>query len=453
MSPKKDKLLSKAETYAREKKVKKAITLYKQAIELDPGDIRTRLRVSELLYQSGRSQEALDILQYVGDYYREHGFLLKSVAVYKKMLEVDPTRTDLHGVLAQLYFQLGMAPDAIRQFKAQIRALLKQGRVRDGLHVIRSMLELDPANVSDRLRLAEQFSAVGLIDEAATEYRRVLRLLEKKGRKEDWKKVALRYLHHNPDDFGVRKKVVESLIEEEDFYHALQHLHASFLKEPQDTQLLEMAASAFDNLGQPAKSIVALKSLATIYRQKGLGREEQDVYSRVLQLDPKDEVARAGLGMTDADEVPKGEVELEWDMPDDYRAAEEVGTDALDPDEFGASSFTDDDVSFDEEWAEEKTLVEAVSDDVFEELMKLESSNDDLGELEDFRVEKPQIDMALVKRRILAARPMTVEELENAGVRLTPGEQEELEFFLSAQLDDEALTILREVHGRLTQEV
>ena len=189
---KKQKLLQKADGFARDHKVKKAINLYRQAIQEDPNDIRTRLRLSELLYQAERGEEALEVLQFVGDYYREHGFLLKSVAVYKKMLEVDPSRSDLHGTLAQLYFQLGMAPDAIRQFKAQIRAMLKQDKVVDSLHVVRSMLELDPANVFDRVRLAENFSKHGLIDEAANEYLRVLGLLEKNGKSEEWGKVALR---------------------------------------------------------------------------------------------------------------------------------------------------------------------------------------------------------------------------------------------------------------------
>lgn len=439
MSPtKREKLLAKAETYARERKVKKAITFYRQAIELDEKDIRTRLKLSELLYQCARSEEALDILQYVGDYYRQYGFLLKSVAVYKKMLEVDPSRTDLHGTLAQLYFQLGMAPDAIRQFKSQIKALIRQGRVRDSLHVARSMLELDPSNVQDRLRLAEQFSRLSLIDEAADEYRRVLRLLEKKERKEEWGKVALRYLYHNPDDFSVRKNVVEWLLGQEDYHRALQHLHACFLKDPQDTELLDMASQSFEMLGQPAKAIVVLKTLSGNYRQKGLEKEEKDALNRILGLDPKDVMARKGLGMAEEEAQPEEEVELEWELPEGFHDAEE-------PAPLDMEDFDDEAPSFAEAYAEENTLVEPVSEDLFKELMSLEEG----VELEDLR-NRPQIDMETLSRAVSENRALTSQELEKCGVALTPGEGEELEFFLSAELEEEAVAILKEIYIRIS---
>ncbi len=436
MAGKKQKLLQKADAFARDKKLKKAISLYKQVIEEDAADIRTRLRLSELLYQAGRMAEALEVLQFVGDYYREHGFLLKSVAVYKKMLEVEPSRTDLHGTLAQLYFQLGMAPDAIRQFKAHVRALLKQGKVLDSLFVVRSMLELDPGNVSDRLRLAESFSRHEMIDEAAVEYRRVLSLLEKADRQSEWGRVAMRYLHHNPEDDNVRRRVVEFLLREGDYHRALQHLHACLEKDPRDTQLLDMAASSFEMLGQPEKSIVALKSMVSIYRQKGLSHEEKTALARVLQLDPKDEQAMRALGADAPEEVVDAEfVELEWDMPVD--AAE---LPPPPPTEFAETVYEPEPPSFADEWAEEATLVEPVNEDLLRMLMGEGPPEEEMA---------LGVDVLRLRRALDAGEPLTPQELEEAGVVLSPNDREELEFFLSSGLKDEALAILSELHQRL----
>jgi hypothetical protein len=44
---------------------------------------------------------------------------------------------------------------------------------------------------------------------------------------------------------------------------------------------------------------------------------------------------------------------------------------------------------------------------------------------------------------------MSPSELEDAGITLTPNDREELEFFLSSGLRDEALAILQELHQRL----
>jgi tetratricopeptide (TPR) repeat protein len=435
MAGKKQKLLQKADAFARDKKLKKAIALYKQVIEDDAADIRTRLRLSELLYQAGRMPEAMEVLQFVGDYYREHGFLLKSVAVYKKMLEVEPSRTDLHGTLAQLYFQLGMAPDAIRQFKAHIRALLKQGKILDSLFVVRSMLELDPGNISDRLRLAEGFSFHEMIDEAAVEYRRVLSLLEKADRQSEWGRVAMRYLHHNPEDDTIRRRVVEFLLREGDYHRSLQHLSVCLEKDPRETQLLDMAANCFEMLGQPEKAIVVLKSMVAVYRQKGLSHEEDNTLTRVLQLDPKDEQALRALGGDEAEpeqEIDGGFVELEWDMPVD-------SGDAARPTEFAETVYESEPPSFADEWADEATIVEPVSEDLLRQLM-LDSDDDQVP---------MAIDVLRLRRALDAGEPMSPAELEEAGVTLTPNDREELEFFLSSGLRDEALAILQELHQRL----
>ena len=435
MAGKKQKLLQKADGFARDKKLKKAIGLYQQVIEEDAGDIRTRLRLSELLYQVGRLAEALEILQFVGDYYKEHGFLLKSVAVYKKMLEVDPSRTDLHGILAQLYFQLGMAPDAIRQFKAQNRALIKQGKVVDSLYVVRSMLELDPANVTDRLRLAESFSKHELIDEAADEYRRVLSVIDRNGNVAGWGQVAMRYLHHNPRDFEVRKRVIEQMLEAGDYHKCLQHLHVCMENDPHDTELLDMAADCFDMLGQPEKSIVALKSMVSVYRQKGLGDEVQEVHARVLQLDPKDEQSLNALGIMGGEEEDPEELELQWDMPAGHHDLPPPT-----PTEFGetvhevAPSFVE------EEWAE-PTIIEPISEDLLEEL-------DLLGE-DGSGVLSVAVDVIRLKRAIDAGAPLSPAELEDCGVQMSPDDKEELEFFISSGLTEEAMSILQEIHSRL----
>jgi len=436
MAVKKQKLLQKADTLARNKKFKKAIVLYKEAIAEDPNDIRTRLRLSELLYQAGRTAEALGVLRYVGDYYREHGFLLKSVAVYKKMIEVDPKLTDLHGTLAALYFQLGMAPDAIRQFKSQIRAMLRQGKVVDSLHVVRSMLELDPGNVMDRLRLAEAFSRHELINEAAAEYRRVLAVLVKAGKTPDWGKVALRYLHHSPDDFEMRKSVVEFLVESGDYLRALQHLLIALNKDPMDARLLEQAATSFEMLGQPGKAIVALKSMAALFRHRGQAREEQEALVRIIGLDPKDAHARRALGMEDAaDAPPAGEVVLEWDMPAGFSSPEPPPFPDLSDTVYEPPSFA-------EEWVEDATVVETVDPNALKELMALEDEREP---------SQPAVDILALKRAIDSKRPLSAEQLLQAGVPLSSEDREELQFFLASGLKDEAMAILQETYNRLTR--
>ncbi|GEM_PF-5930089 len=434
MQTKKDKLLLKADQYAMDRNFKKAIALYQQAVELEPSDIRTRLRLSELMYQAGKVAESLTILQFVGDYYKEHGFLLKAVAVYKKMLEVDPSRTQLHGILADLYFKLGMVPEAIRQYKSQVKALVRQGRIGESLYVVRSMLELDPQNVADRLKLAEQFSKQSMIDEAGQEYKRVLKLLERKMKTEEWGRVALRFLHHSPDDVAVRKKVIEWLVESGDFQQALQHLYVVLVADTQDTESLRMAAHCFEMLRQPDKAVVVLKTLAHVFLQNGLAREERTTWAHVLQLDPDDPTALKALGLAnDAGELEAQEVVLEWNLPDEMKAP------------MPAEDDDDDAPGFSDEWADERTLVETASPRVLHAAV--------IDEAQQART-KPASEaggLAVLIRAIQTKTPVNSAKLEAAGIKIKSGEKEELDFFMSSGFPEESLQVLRDIHKRLSQ--
>lgn len=429
MQSKKEKLLLKADQYARDRNLKKAISLYEQAVELEPSDIRTRLRLSELLYQAGKLPEALSILQFVGDYYKDHGFLLKAVAVYKKMLEVDPGRTQLHGILADLYFKLGMVPEAIKQYKSQVRALVRQGRIGESLYVVRSMLELDPQNIADRLKLAEQFSKLSMIDEAGQEYRRVLKLLDRKMKTPEWGRVALRFLHHVPDDMVTRKRVIEWLVEAQDYQQALQHLYVVLVKDSQDTESLLLAAHCFEMMSQPDKAIVVLKTLAHVYLQNGLAREERNTWAHVLQLDPDDPTALKALGLAGSSEVEAQEVELEWNLPEDMKAP-------LPPEE--------EEPGFSDNWADDRTLVETTSSRLVQAALAAPTATD----LPRIKVAEPS-GLTVLVRAIQNRQPINAGRLESAGLRLLPGEREELEFFMNSGFPDEAMQVLRDIHKRL----
>jgi len=188
-------------------------------------------------------------------------------------------------------------------------------------------------------------------------------------------------------------------------------------------------------LGQPEKAIVALKSMVSIYRRKGLVNEEQDVYVRILQLDPKDEQALSALGIDEEDPEELGEeVELEWDMP--MATVEPPPT----PTNEFADTIYEEDPSFADEWVQDDaTIVEPVSEDLLRELADFEQDAQQSG----------SIDALTISRALESATPLSPEELESCGVRLGPADREELDFFISSGLKEEALAILQELHTKL----
>jgi tetratricopeptide (TPR) repeat protein len=431
----KDKLLKKVDLALQGKKLKKARTLLKKVIDADPNDIRSRLRLGEVHFQLGDKADAVELLAQVGDYYRDHGFLLKSVAVYKKMLEVDPTRWDLHGELANLYFRLGMAPEAVKQHKVQVRALLKQGRVVDSLHVVRQILDLEPGNVKDRVRLAEAYSQHELYEDAAREFREVLSVLEKKNSRGPlWVQVAERYLHHNMQDVQVARQLVEKLMDLGRHTQSLPWLQLCFDANPGEMAILDMLATCFDSLGQPNKAIAVLKILAGLYKQRGLGAERESTLMRVLEVDPKDVTANRELGRDGEDKSRGKDIELDWDLPKPAEPQEDAPP-PLPPDdeevEFGFENVW-------EEGAQEVTLVQAMDETLLKEL----------GLLDDDHSKDELVDVMPLQRKLDAGEALTPEELIRMGVDIEPSEMEELDFFLTAGLTEEAGMLVNEILQR-----
>lgn len=435
MAEQKEKLLKKVDQALQGKKLKKARTLLKKVIDADSNDIRSRLRLGEVHFQLGDKAEAVELLAQVGDYYRDHGFLLKSVAVYKKMLEVDPIRWDLHGELANLYFRLGMAPEAVKQHKVQVRALLKQGRVVDSLHVVRQILDLEPGNVKDRVRLAEAYSQHELYEDAAREFREVISVLHKKNSRGPlWVQVAERYLHHNMQDVQIARQLVEKLMELGRHSQALPWLQLCFDSNPGDMAILDMLATCFDSLGQPNKAIAVLKILAGLYKQRGLVAERESTLMRVLEIDPKDVTANRQLGRDGEDKSRGKDIELDWDLPKPAEPQEDAPPPIPPDDEEVEFGFED----VWEEGAEEVTLVQAMDETLLKEL----------GLLDDEESKDELVDVMPLQRKLDAGETLTPEELIRMGVDMEPSEMEELDFFLTAGLTEEAGMLVNEILQR-----
>ncbi len=82
---------------------KKALDFFQKHCREESGDLRSQLKMGELLDRLGRKKEAIQILQKVADSYAKDGFLLQAISVNKMILRVDPNRQDVHDRLAHLY--------------------------------------------------------------------------------------------------------------------------------------------------------------------------------------------------------------------------------------------------------------------------------------------------------------------------------------------------------------
>ncbi len=82
---------------------RKALECFQNHCAQEPGDLRSQLKVAELLERLGQKNEATQMYRKVAEAYAHDGFLLQAISVNKMILRVDPSSQDVHQRLAQLY--------------------------------------------------------------------------------------------------------------------------------------------------------------------------------------------------------------------------------------------------------------------------------------------------------------------------------------------------------------
>ncbi|MBP7380972.1 tetratricopeptide repeat protein [Myxococcota bacterium] len=290
------KVIAAAHKHLAKGNLRKAIKEYEKLLKEDPADIRTKLKVGDLFFRLGEKDRAVRTFEEVARFYSDQGFLLKSVAVYKQVQKMKPDDIGIHLALAELYRQIGLAGDAITQYRQAIMLQKKAGLSGQRLETARRMVELDQDNARLRISLAEELSNEGMVDESVAEFRAAYKILRDADLIDESILVAERLLYHQPDDWEISKFLAQQFIERKDGLKALSRLQVCFKGKPDDPEVLELLAQVFEFLGQPHKAATVLKSLARIYERSGLRIERDNAYAVILRLVPGDKEAAQVFG-------------------------------------------------------------------------------------------------------------------------------------------------------------
>lgn len=308
-----NKLLASAQKHMDKGNLTRAIKDFHKLLEIQPDDVRVRLRIGDLQARLGKKREAVETYEQVAEDYFYQGFYLKSVAVLKQILRLDPARTDIQVRLAELYQQLNLLSDSMAQYRAVAAVFKDRGDFDKYIEVLFRIAELDPEDVNVYIIIAEQLSALDRREEAADAFAVAADRLRAAGRINEFIKVAERYVFHRSDDLHRLKELVAAYLDRQDPKRALAKLQLLFKVAPKDSEGLELLVEAFLAIDKPAKATRVLKELAELYTSQGQEELAIEAYRRVLDIDPGDLDAQAFLGMTghhDAIELEPASAEL-----------------------------------------------------------------------------------------------------------------------------------------------
>ncbi|HLW00402.1 MAG TPA: tetratricopeptide repeat protein [Ktedonobacterales bacterium] len=101
--------------------------------------------------------------------YVAHGLLTAAIEECLRVIEMAPQYLDVHLMLGEIYVKQGKTEQAITKYAILIDTYLVQGRVDDAIATYRRILELEPNNLTYRVRLINLLASHGRTDELMRE--------------------------------------------------------------------------------------------------------------------------------------------------------------------------------------------------------------------------------------------------------------------------------------------
>src|ERR1044071_6075664 len=281
----KAKAIRAAEKYLASGKIPSAIQEYTRIVEHDAGDYNALNTLGDLYARMETRAEAAACYRRVAEHYREQGFTLKAVAMYKKLTRHAPEDQQTALALASLYEQQGLLVDARQHYLIASEPLNRAGQSREALDVLRRIADLDPSNTEVRLRLAQSFANENLPDLAAEAYTEAgARLAARKefepaldafnralalrpashaalhgmlsahaalGTADDAAEVLERAVAERPGDLEVRAMLARAYVDAEDAQGAEAATHELVSRDPSSFMLLFDVARLYLRQGAP----------------------------------------------------------------------------------------------------------------------------------------------------------------------------------------------------------
>lgn len=211
MSSDKSKILETAQQYTIRGQIQKAIEEWKKLLTDTPNDANIYNTIGDLSLKnqpfSNTRNEAISYYLKAGEIFESSGFALKAIAVYKKILKIDPSRKEIYVHLGDLNCERGLMGNAREDYLLAAKMYSQEGLVKEALGVYRKIADLDPSNLAVRTKIAEIFLKEGLKEEAIEEYNKVAIAYLKSGRREEAEDLYRQILRVEPANVNATVEV------------------------------------------------------------------------------------------------------------------------------------------------------------------------------------------------------------------------------------------------------
>lgn len=270
------KLKQDADRLEKAGKLDQAIAVFRQVIDDNPRDWNTINKVGDLYAKLNKNHEACEEYAKVADFYAKDGFLLKAIALWKKINRLEPAALGTYLNLADLYAKQGLMMEAKGQYQIVVEEYIKRGKMRDAGDILKKMAEIDPADLKVRSKLADLYTREGNQTKAIEEHVAIADELTKKGHLAEAAQVLEKGLKIDTKSARLRLELARVHAVQKNYEKAATVLEEAVRQVPNNPELLT-------KLGEAYLGCKKVEDAAAIFR-------------RLLQSSPDDQECKIQMG-------------------------------------------------------------------------------------------------------------------------------------------------------------
>lgn len=234
-------IIKEAQKFLSKGQIDKAIAEWEKLIKESP-DGNTHNTIGDLYLKKGDRKSAIESFHKAAGFFRDEGFMLKALALFKKVLNLNPADIGALTALGQLSEEKGLATDAIKYYLAAADSLSKEGKKDRLLDIYQKIISLSPSNIPLRNKVAEIFLKEGLKTDAVREYVSIAGTYEEKGDLEKAREYFLKVLDLQPLNKEAVMGIGHLYEKTGDIREAIRHMQEATVLFHQDPEILSKYA-------------------------------------------------------------------------------------------------------------------------------------------------------------------------------------------------------------------
>lgn len=252
MASDKNSITKEAQKFAAKGQFNKAIAEWKKLLKETPNDPNIYNTIGDLCLKKDAKNDAVDAYTKAADILASDGFTSKAIALYKKVLNIDPKKIEVHLALGDMNAEKGLTGNALESYKLVADYYTKNKQTAKALGIYQKMADLNAQNVTFRLKLAEMYAKEGMKKEAIKAYLQAADIHVSKDAFKEARQIFEKTLALDPNNKDVYHKAGLVYFKEGKFTEACKTLKPAFEGDPENAELCELYLDALTRAGRGA---------------------------------------------------------------------------------------------------------------------------------------------------------------------------------------------------------